>query len=460
MRIIRKYYYLIIFIIFLIVLLGISLYRYFAFPIITLDGSSIVYLNYNDKYVEDGYEAYYLNKDVSNDVKVSGKVNSKKIGTYKIKYKINNTVVYRTVIVEDLEAPVIDVEDSDIYICPNTKYEKVKVKAKDNVDGDVSSKVKIKLYDDMIVYRVKDSSNNVTEVKRKIIEKDNVKPTITFNGGDVIYGYKGEELQDPSVKVEDNCDGDISEKVKIDSNVDINTPGMYKITYSVSDKEGNKSSLERKVLISEKSEKGVVYLTFDDGPLSGTTDVILDILKEEGVQATFFVTNKGPDELIKREYDEGHTVALHTSSHRYELLYSSDEAFFNDLSSVSNRVKRITGEETKIIRFPGGSSNTISRKYSSGIMSRLTKEVVNRGYKYYDWNINSGDAGETTDPNEVYNYVVKNLRRDRVNMVLMHDIKPYTRDALRNIIHYCKDNGYRMSKITYSTEMVTQRVNN
>ncbi len=460
MGVIKKYYYIIIFIVFIMLLVGVSLYRYYAYPIITLDGSSVVYLNYKDKYVENGYSATYLNDDVTEDVKIIGKVNTSKLGTYTIKYKINNVYVERVVIVEDLERPVIEVSSDDIYICPDTKYEKVKVKAHDNVDGDLSDKVKIKLYDDMIIYRVKDKSGNSTEVKRKIIEKDVVKPEMTFNGSDVLYGYVGEDINDPSVKVVDNCDGDISDNVKVDSNVDTKKSGTYFIKYSVSDKEGNDASLERKVFISEKSKNGVVYLTFDDGPQSGTTDVILDILKEEGVKATFFVTSKGPDELIKREFDEGHTVALHTSSHNYQVVYASDQSFFNDLGNVSDRVKRITGVESKIIRFPGGSSNTISRRYSVGIMSRITNEVLNRGYRYYDWNISSGDAGETRDPNQVYANVVNNLRRDRANMILMHDIKPYTRDALRKIIRYCKDNGYRMEKIDMNTEMIRQKVNN
>ena len=184
-------------------------------------------------------------------------------------------------------------------------------------------------------------------------------------------------------------------------------------------------------------------------------------MKEEGVEATFFVTNHGPDELIKREYDEGHTVALHTATHDYSIVYASDESYFNDLLSVQSRVKRITGYESKIIRFPGGSSNTISRRYSDGIMSRLTNEVVNRGFKYYDWNISSGDAaGGSPSPDTIYNNVVSNLSHDRVNMVLMHDIKTYTRDALRNIIRYGKENGYTFEKITINTEMVKQRVNN
>ena len=179
------------------------------------------------------------------------------------------------------------------------------------------------------------------------------------------------------------------------------------------------------------------------------------------MKATFFVTNKGPDELIKREYDEGHTVALHTASHDYAIVYASADSYFSDLYSVQDRVKRITGYESKIIRFPGGSSNTISRRYSAGIMSYLTGEVLNRGFKYYDWNVSSGDAaGGSPSSSDIYNNVVSSLRKDRVNMVLMHDIKTYTRDALRDIIHYGKNNGYTFEKITMGTEMIRQRVNN
>mgnify|MGYP003310902239 CR=1 FL=1 len=88
-------------------------------------------------------------------------------------------------------------------------------------------------------------------------------------------------------------------------------------------------------------------------------------------------------------------------------------------------------------------------------------EVLNRGYKYYDWNISSGDAaGGSPTPTQIKNNVVNGLRKDRINMVLMHDIKTYTRDALRDIIRYGKANGYTFEKITMDTDMITQRVNN
>lgn len=93
-------------------------------------------------------------------------------------------------------------------------------------------------------------------------------------------------------------------------------------------------------------------------------------------------------------------------------------------------------------------------------MTTLTKDVLNKGYRYYDWNISSGDAGNTTSSSGVYNNVIKYLSKKRSNVVLMHDIKPYTRDALRNIIKYGKNNGYTFSKITMDTPIVSQHVNN
>lgn len=106
------------------------------------------------------------------------------------------------------------------------------------------------------------------------------------------------------------------------------------------------------------------------------TKEILDILDEEGIKATFFVTSGG--EYVKRAYNSGHTIALHTSSHKYSYVYSSEENYFNDLNTVSDSVYNSIGIRCKFIRFPGGSSNTISRNYNKGIMSRLVNAVTNK----------------------------------------------------------------------------------
>ena len=124
------------------------------------------------------------------------------------------------------------------------------------------------------------------------------------------------------------------------------------------------------------------------------------------------------------------------------------------------KVEKIAGEKSKIIRFPGGSSNTVSRRYTKGIMTSLTKEVINRGYHYFDWNISSGDAGEAHSSTDVYNNVINNLDINGINMILMHDVNPNTASALKNIIRYGKEKGYRFQRITYDTKMITHKVYN
>ena len=187
-------------------------------------------------------------------------------------------------------------------------------------------------------------------------------------------------------------------------------------------------------------------------------------MKEKGVKATFFVINASNNlnYLIKQAYDEGHTIGLHSYTHNYKTVYSSADAYFDDLNKISKKVQKITGEESKIIRFPGGGSNTISRRYSKGIMTYLTNEVINRGYHYFDWNVSSGDAGGSNNKEEVYKSVVNNLKHNQANIVLMHDFENNykTLNALSDIIDYGLNNGYTFSAIDMTTPLVTHRVNN
>ncbi len=445
----------------LLILLAVLLFL----PNINLKGSKQVIVEYGKTYKEKGYTASYFSHNLTKKVKVSGKVNNKKIGKYKITYKVSNgfitTKKTRTVIVADTKRPKISLfGDKKLYVCPNKEYKELGFRVSDNYDENLTKKVKVRKYSDKVIYTVRDNSHNFTKVTRKLIYKDIEKPEIKLNGGDIVYSFVGEEYKDPGYEVIDNCDSNLSKKVEVIGNVDTNTAGTYKIKYKVKDAALNETEKERTVIVSEHGQNGTIYLTFDDGPRDGTTNIILDILRDNGVKATFFITNYGPDELVKREFDEGHTVALHTASHNYSTVYASVDDYFRDLEAVKQRADRITGEDTKIIRFPGGSSNTISRRYSKGLMSTLTDEVVKRGFHYFDWNIYSGDAGELHDASAVANNVTRQLRKDRVNMILMHDIKSHTRDALDKIIKFGKDNGYIFDKITMSTEMMKQKVNN
>ena len=205
---------------------------------------------------------------------------------------------------------------------------------------------------------------------------------------------------------------------------------------------------------------GTVYLTFDDGP-GDHTNWLLDILKMYNVSATFFVTGNGDDATIAREYREGHAIGLHTLSHKYSYIYRNVDNFFDDLYAVQDRVRAITGETSMLMRFPGGSSNTVSRRYDGGkhIMSTLTWEVENRGFTYFDWNILSGDAGETTDTGEIVARVTSALHPGE-NVVLQHDVKDYSVAAVEEIIKFGKNNGYKFEKLTNKSFTAHHGVNN
>ena len=445
----------------------IAIYQFVLLPQIHLEGEKVVILNYKEKYKEKGYNASFLGEDITKKVKISGKVNSNRLGQYQLVYQVKagsfERKVVRKVIVVDNSAPVIELpnQEETIYVCPGKKALKEEYKAFDNYDGDLTEQVKVIMKKDQIIYEVSDQHGNKKVESRQILYEDKTSPDIKLEGGEIAYAFIGEEYIDPGFQATDNCDGDITSKVSVKGAVDTSKSGEQLLIYSVSDSAGNKKKVVRKVIVSEHGKNGTIYLTFDDGPKAGTTNVILDILKKEGVPATFFVTNSGPDELILRAYQEGHTIALHTASHDYAYIYSSVEHYFQDLLAVQDRVKKITGYESKVIRFPGGSSNTISRRYSGGIMSTLTKEVLQKGYRYYDWNIDSKDAESGSHTaEEIAQNVISKLSKNKVNMVLMHDIKASTRDALQKIISYAKENGDTFDKITMNTEMITQHVNN
>lgn len=445
-------------------------------PKIKIDGGNgPITLSYMDVFEEDDAKVYRFGKKLKGELTIDGNVDTTKLGTYYVKYtfkrgivKISKTKVYNVV---DNNNPIIELTgDTEKTICPNGSYDEEGYRALDDYDGDITSKVLINTDDaNKVIYTVTDSSNNTGTNERILNRVDSDKPTITLKSGETVYVTLNTSYNELGFSATDNCDGDLTENVSVTGDVNTAVAGTYTKTYTVTDSSGNVATATRNVIVRAKTastsnscpgEPGVIYLTFDDGPNSYYTPVILDVLKKYNVKATFFVTMAGPDSLIKREHDEGHVVGLHTASHDYKTVYSTVDGYFNDLNRVSDRVFNITGIRSKIIRFPGGSSNTVSKRYATGIMSTLTKEVEARGYVYFDWNISSGDAGETTDPNVEYNNVIKSLSKSCGNVILMHDIKKHTSLAIENIVKYGLDNGYKFDVLTESTVPSHQRVNN
>lgn len=448
------------------VVLIIFLLIYLFIPFFKLKGKREITLEVNNEYKENGY---LTNAKV---LEVSNNINTSKLGTYTVlyKYKKYNKIkeTIRVVNIVDKTPPELDlIGNLEINNCSKS-YQEEGYAAFDNYDGDLTQKVEKEIKDGKIIYRVKDSSNNITTKERIFSNIDKEGPVIKLKGSSVNLKINNKYVEQ-GYTVTDNCDDDLTSKVEITNNININKEGTYEVIYKVKDKSGNESKEVRKVTVYtpkkcfssvSNGKPGVIYLTFDDGPSTKNTARLLDILKEENVKATFFLTDKtNTDYLIKRMYDEGHTIGLHTASHNYKYIYSSTTNFIKDIEKIQEKVARITGEKPSIIRFPGGSSNTVS-SFNPGIMCTLSNMVIEKGYHYFDWNVSSGDAGSKRSKKNTYRNVTNNLSKNRANVVLMHDIYDSTVDAVKDIIKYGKDNGYTFEKITMDTEMYTHYVNN
>ena len=161
-----------------------------------------------------------------------------------------------------------------------------------------------------------------------------------------------------------------------------------------------------------------VYLTFDDGP-SVNTDQILDILDEYGVKATFFVVGKeGYNDQYRRIVEEGHTLGMHSYSHVYRDIYESVEAYGQDLEKLHTYLYELTGVDSRIVRLPGGSSNTVSKDKIQDIIAYLGQQ----GMTYYDWNVSSGDAASGyVSTQQIADNVLNHVSEHHTSIVLMHD---------------------------------------
>ena len=426
-----------------------------------------VFKEYSDKKLDICYGSLIKCKNINYET--NGEVDINTVGDYKLEYSFNVDKkvkkLIRTVHVYDDTLPEI-INEEVITVCKNGNMVDTKYSAHDNYDGDLTDKVELINENDKYYLSVNDSSNNNYKLEVKTKEYDG-EPSLSLKGNNPLYLVKGSKYNEPGYTATDKCDGDLTSNVKVTNNINSSKTGSYTVTYTLTN--NNKTVTKKRTVkvITNTSYNvpatgsKIIYLTFDDGPGAYTTK-LLNILDKYNVKATFFVTNQFSNsnylKLISREASSGHTVCIHSYTHNYNI-YKSVDAYFNDLNKMNNVIEQKTGKKSNCVRFPGGSSNTVSRKYAKGIMKTLTNELGNRGYRYYDWNLSSGDAGGTTSSKGVYNNVVRNLKGGTYN-ILMHDIKSYTVNAVEDIIKYGLANGYKFLPITSSSPTFRQRVNN
>lgn len=444
-----------------------------------LCGDSEITLGYGERYNDPGIDIVFrgtiLQKEgvIPHDTEFfcENPVDNETVGTYKIVYTAKfrkwTASQTRTVHIVDTIAPVITLNSVEgHYTLPGEAYEEEGFTAVDGYDGDITDRVTVAEKDGIVTYTVEDSSGNQTSVQREIYYYDPVPPELKLVGNAVVYLIYGVSYKEPGYSATDNIEGDITDKVTVSGSVDSYSPGNYTLTYTVSDEYENVVSLTRTVVVRPKPytpptvtpDGRVIYLTFDDGP-GVYTDQLLAVLAKYNVKVTFFVVDNGRYGDLKKIAAAGHSIGIHTISHDYKKIYANEDAFFAEVYALQDIIYKQTGVTTTLLRFPGGSSNTVS-KFNPGIMSRLTVAVQNAGFQYFDWDVDSCDAGGAKTAQEVFEKVVNGCSRRRVSIVLQHDIKGFSVEAVEKIIIWGIENGYRFLPLDSTSPGAHHGVNN
>lgn len=242
----------------------------------------------------------------------------------------------------------------------------------------------------------------------------------------------------------------------------VSEEGIYStVVYSADNKAERKGEnnsgevLTKEEEIDKNTSKKKVYLTFDDGP-GKYTDELLDILAKYDVKATFFVVGRTDTHSIKmyqRIKKEGHTLAMHSYTHKYNKIYKSLNAFKEDFNKLSDLIYKSTGERPKYYRFPGGSSNRVSSLPMTDFISFLNK----KGITYFDWNVINGDAtGKKFTGKQLVNNVMSGVRQHDTSIVLLHDSvsKDTTVKSLPLLLEQLQKEEYVILPITKYTNTI------
>lgn len=444
---------------------------------VRLNGKESITLEYGTSYVEDGAQARLKSSLLPQyvlqmPVQIIGRVDDSAVGVYAMAYQADflwlKGTVLRVVKIVDTVAPTITLiaEDPEDYTLPGSSYIEAGFHATDNYDGDITHLVTWSLKENVITYVVKDSSGNHAMAQRAVNFTDPVPPELNLNGGGHVVVYLGREYEEPGFTASDNLDGNITDRVLVEGSIDPHKAGNYVIRYSVTDTFGNTTVAERTVSVEAVPvpetvipEGKVIYLTFDDGP-SSHTPRLLEVLKKYDVKATFFVVNNQCADMIADIVEQGHAIGVHTGSHIYSEIYSSEEAYFADFKLIHDLIYEKTGVKTTQMRFPGGSSNRVSSYYNQGIMTRLAKTVTDYGLQYFDWNVDSFDAGGAWSADQVYWNVINGVSANKYSVVLQHDIYGFSVDAIERIIQWGLANGYTFLPLEASSPKCHQTIIN
>lgn len=462
-----------------------------------LKGKATMVVEYKESFQDPGVTATIMGKPTK--VKIHGRVNTNQIGTYELVYELKNRIGMvrkktRTVIVKSNEAPTITLKGNEIeYVALNTTYEEPGYTAVDVENNDLSNQVitsgevdpkRFGIY--VIKYEVTDKSGNKTVTKRKVIVKDNEKPTLELKGYEAITLYTDEKYEEPGFIATDNMDHDITKKVITKNNIK-QKPGVYQVKYQVTDSSGNTVKKERQVYVIKhetyKDEydnldnqtkgwwsdnkldhkrplggnygksleayhayhlgenKKIIYLTFDEGGNETYMKEIVDVLNDNHVKATFFLCQNyiaTNDTLIREMVNAGHSIGNHTHHHKSMPSLATKETFdeyVKEIKDVENIYHQVTGKEMdKIYREPKGEWS-----------ERSLKIVSDLGYSTYFWSADHYDFGEDVSKEETLNRLLKRYHKGAI--YLLHPKNKGNYEALDEFIKTMKEKGYQFGLV-------------
>jgi len=145
-----------------------------------------------------------------------------------------------------------------------------------------------------------------------------------------------------------------------------------------------RSGVYVRVFCREKTDRKVVYLTFDDGPHPPETERVLDVLRERGARATFFLIGSkvsGNEAVLRRMLEEGHALGLHTYSHAGTFPLLSFDKMLADVNDGKHAVESVAGKKISLFRPPFGVTNPT-----------ISKVVRTLGLHTVGWDVRSFDT--------------------------------------------------------------------
>ena len=438
---------------------------------VNLIGSDNLTTTVKEEYVDQKFKIMRNGSELSSDkytYTTTSNVDTNILGTYQVQYDINYLwrhykLVRQVNVIDDILPEIkVNVTKVEKDYCTKKTKTKLEYSAEDNYDGVISEKINLSETENEVILSVMDNAGNEQILKLPINYTSKPNPVYKLNGNSAIYVALNTTYKDSGAIYQDGCGKTLSTNIKVSGSVDTSKVGTYTITYTNPEGKELKRSVtvynptvEKNISTKEK----IIYLTFDDGPGS-YTEKVLNTLSKYNVKATFFVTHQFGSyvPLIKKEHEQGHAVGVHSYTHNWNV-YKSVDAYIKDFNKMNDDILKYTGSRSRIFRFPGGSSNTISRNYARGVVKAIASRMTSDGYVYFDWDVDSGDAAGASR-SKIYNNVVNGVKKCSKCVVLMHDIKPNTVNELDNILKTLTSKGYKFGTLSVNSPTMHHSIAN